>query len=194
MPWEKLDKEYLFDTESGSQGLSGLFNGKSQLIVYHFMFGPDWEEGCPSCSFWADNYDKIVIHLNQRDISLVAISRSPLKKLLAYKKRMDWTVDWVSSLESDFNQDYQVSFTKEQLDQGEIYYNYHMTSFPSTEAPGLSVFYKDENDDIYHTYSCYARGLDMLNNAYHLMDLTPKGRDEDALSFPMAWVRRHDSY
>lgn len=194
MPWERVEKEYMFDTELGPRSLSDLFDGRSQLIVYHFMFGPDWEEGCPSCSFWADTYDNIVIHLNQRDISLITVSYSSLDKLLSYKKRMGWSFNWVSSLETDFNQDYQVSFTKEQLEQGEVHYNYQETTFPSTEAPGLSVFYKDDKGEIFHTYSCYARGLDMLNNAYHLMDLTPKGRDEDALPYPMAWVRRHDSY
>lgn len=194
LPWVKVDKDYLFDTETGKQSLADLFEGKSQLIVYHFMFGPDWEEGCPSCSFWADNYHNIVVHLNQRDISLVTISRAPLEKLLAYKSRMGWECRWVSSLGNDFNRDYHVSFTEKELESGEIYYNYCKTSFPSTEAPGISVFYKSEKGEIFHTYSCYSRGLDMLNGAYHLMDLVPKGRDEDELPYPMAWVRRHDSY
>lgn len=194
LPWVKVDKEYVFDTEDGHQCLSDLFEGRSQLIIYHFMFGPDWEQGCPSCSFWADNYHNIGIHLNQRDISLVTISRSPLEKLLAYKARMGWQCKWVSSLGNDFNWDYHVSFSPEELESGEVYYNYHMTQFPSTEAPGISVFYKNEKGEIFHTYSCYSRGLDMLNGTYHLMDLAPKGRDEDALPFTMDWVRRHDEY
>jgi predicted dithiol-disulfide oxidoreductase (DUF899 family) len=194
LPWEKVDKDYTFETESGVQSLGDLFDGRSQLIVSHFMFGADWEQGCPSCSFWADTYNNVGSHLNQRDISMVVVSKTALDKLLAYRKRMGWTFNWVSSLESNFNNDYQVSFNPEEIEEGEVYYNYHNTTFPVTEAPGMSVFYKDEDGSIYHTYSCYARGLDILNNAYHLMDITPLGRDENDLPFPMAWVKRHDEY
>jgi predicted dithiol-disulfide oxidoreductase (DUF899 family) len=158
------------------------------------MFGPDWDEGCPSCSFWADNYNGIVVHLNHRDINLVVVSRAPLEKLEAYKKRMGWSFKWVSSYGNDFNWDYHVSFTPEEMEKGEMFYNFGVTSFPSDEGPGISVFYKNEKGEIFHTYSCFQRGLDMLNGAYHHMDLTPKGRDEDDLPYPMAWVERHDEY
>ncbi len=194
LPWEKVEKNYNFDTPEGKQSLADLFGGKSQLIIYHFMFGPDWEEGCLSCSFWADNFNNIDIHLAHRDITLLAVSRAPLEKLEPYKKRMGWNFKWVSSFNNDFNYDYQVSFTPEEMDKGKMYYNYQVTGFPSSEGPGISVFYKDDNGDIFHTYSCYSRGLDMLNGAYHYMDLVPKGRDEDNLPYTMAWLRRHDQY
>lgn len=194
LPWVKVEKQYVFDGPKGKESLSDLFEGKSQLIVYHFMFGPDWDEGCPSCSFWADNYDGIVIHLKQRDINLVTVSRAPLDKLEAYKKRMGWRFKWVSSFGNDFNWDFHVSFTPEEMEKGEMYYNFKIMSFPSDEGPGISVFYKNENGQIFHTYSCYQRGLDMLNGAYHFMDIAPKGRDEDDLPYTMAWVRRHDQY
>ena len=194
LPWVKVDKEYMFDGPNGKESLADLFEGKSQLLVYHFMFGTDWQEGCKSCSFWADNYNGVSVHLAHRDVSLVAISRGPLDKLQAYKKRMGWDFKWVSSAGNDFNFDYHVSFTPEEMQKGEVYYNYRQTKFPSEEAPGLSVFYKDENGDIFHTYSCYARGLDMMNGTYHYLDLIPKGRDEANLSYPMEWVYRHDQY
>jgi predicted dithiol-disulfide oxidoreductase (DUF899 family) len=194
LPWVKVEKEYLFESRKGKQSLADLFEGSSQLIIYHFMFGPDWDEGCPSCSFWADNYNGIVIHLNHRDINLVAVSRAPLENLEVYRKRMGWNFNWVSSYGNDFNWDYHVSFTQEEMKKGEMFYNFGVTSFPSDEGPGISVFYKNEKDEIFHTYSCYQRGLDMLNGAYHLMDLVPKGRDEDGLPFTMAWVERHDQY
>ena len=164
------------------------------MIIYHFMYGPDWEEGCPSCSFWADNFNGIDIHLRHRDISLVAVSRAKLDTLDAYRDRMGWSFKWVSSYGSDFNYDYQVSFTADEIEKGEMYYNYAETKFPADEAPAISVFYKDGDGDIFHTYSCYARGLDMLNGAYHYMDLAPKGRDEDDLPYTMAWVHRRDQY
>jgi predicted dithiol-disulfide oxidoreductase (DUF899 family) len=194
LPWVRVDKPYLFDGPAGKRTLSDLFGGRRQLIVFHFMFGPDWEEGCPSCSFWADNLNGIVVHLNHRDVSFVAISRAPLEKLSAYRKRMGWSFDWLSSFGSDFNEDYHVFPSPEELAKGEAFYNYALTKTSSTERPGVSVFYKDPAGTIFHTYSCYARGLDMLNVAYHYLDLTPRGRDEDGLSFPMAWVRRHDAY
>lgn len=194
LPWIKVEKEYVFTGSNRNETLSDLFEGNRQLIVYHFMYGPDWQEGCPSCSFWADNFNGINIHLNHRDINLVCISRAPINELEAYKKRMGWGFKWVSSLENNFNLDYHVSFTPEEVEKGKMYYNYKTGNFPSEEAPGISVFYKDEKDDIYHTYSCYARGLDMLNGAYHFMDLVPKGRDEDEFPYTMSWVRRHDQY
>ncbi|MCZ6732368.1 MAG: thioredoxin family protein [Gammaproteobacteria bacterium] len=194
LPWVKVDKEYLFDGPDGQETLADLFAARGQLIVYHFMYHPSWKEGCPSCSFWADNFNGIIVHLNHRDVSMVAISKAPLKQLEAYKKRMDWRFKWLSSYDNDFNRDYNVSFTAEELAKGETYYNYKMGAFPSEEAPGVSVFYKDEHSDIFHTYSTYARGLDMLNGAYHYLDIVPKGRDEEGLPWTMAWLRRHDSY
>ncbi len=194
LPWVKVEKEYLFDAPQGKKSLADLFEGRGQLIVYHFMYGPDWDEGCPSCSFWADNFNGIVDHLKHRDINLVAVSRAPLEKLEAYKKRLGWSFRWVSSFGNDFNRDYQVSFTPDEMQKGEMYYNFRVGKFPSEEAPGISVFYKDEGGEVFHTYSCYARGLDMLNGAYHYMDLTPKGRDEDDLPYSMAWLRRRDQY
>ncbi len=195
LPWVKVDKAYVFHGSSGQESLSDLFAGRSQLLVYHFMFGPDWDEGCPSCSFWADHFDSMTIHLNHRDVTMAVISRAPLEQLEAYKRRMGWAFKWVSSSETDFNYDYHVSFTSQEMETGERYYNYQIGSqFPASEAPGVSVFYKDEAGAIFHTYSCYARGLDILNSTYHHLDLVPKGRDEAALPYPMAWVRRHDSY
>jgi predicted dithiol-disulfide oxidoreductase (DUF899 family) len=192
LPWVKVEKAYVFDGPNGKESLSDLFAGRGQLIVNHFMFGPDWNEGCPSCSFWADTYNGIVVHLQQRDASFVVVSRAPLEKLEAYKRRMGWSFKWVSSLNNDFNRDYHVSFTPEE--QKTAVYNYTATGFGSSEAPGVSVFAKGEGGQIFHTYSCYARGLDMLNGAYQLLDVLPKGRDEQGLPHPMAWVRRHDKY
>jgi len=194
LPWVKVEKEYLFNAPNGKKSLADLFDGKSQLIIYHFMFGPDWEKGCPSCSFWADNFNGIDIHLKHRDITFIAVSRAPLEKLQAYKKRMGWNFKWVSSYESDFNRDYHLLFTPEEMEKGEMYYNYGITNFPVEEAMGISVFYQNRQGEVFHTYSCYARGLDMLNTAYHYMDLTPKGRDEDHLPYSMAWLHRHDQY
>ena len=194
LPWVKVDKEYTFDGPTGKETLSQLFAGRSQLLVYHFMFHPTWAEGCKSCSFWADNFNGIIVHLNHRDVTMVAIAKAPLAQLEAFKKRMGWTFKWVSSCGSDFNRDYHVSFTPEELEKGEMYYNYKMRKFPQEEGPGLSVFYKEPQGNIFHTYSSYARGLDMLNGAYHYLDLVPKGRDEAGLTYPQAWVRHHDKY
>ena len=194
LPWVKVEKEYVFEGPKGKETLADLFDGRSQLLVQHFMYGPDWDEGCPSCSFWADSFDGFIVHLAHRDVTMVAVSRGPLDRLDAYKKRMGWRFKWVSSLGTDFNQDFDVTFTPEELEKGEMYYNYEMRGFPSEEAPGVSVFTKDDAGDVFHTYSCYARGLDMLNGAYHYLDLVPKGRDEDALPYGMAWLRRHDQY
>ena len=194
LPWEKVDKKYVFDGPSGNETLSDLFDGRNQLIVYHFMYGPGWEEGCPSCSFIADHFNPAVVHLNHRDVTLVAVSKAPLTELEAFKKRMGWSFKWVSSFENDFNRDYQVSFSEEETEAGKAYYNYKYTKFPSTEAPGASVFYKDEKSDVFHTYSVYERGLDMFIGAYHYLDVVPKGRDEDSLSWSMEWLRLHDAY
>ena len=194
LPWERVEKAYHFTGPNGEASLSDLFAGRSQLVVYHFMLGPDWAEGCKSCSFWADNFNGVGIHLRHRDVSLVAVSRAPLSKLLAYQKRMGWSFPWVSSFGSDFNFDYQVSFTKEELDAGRAYHNYELRPNTMSELAGFSVFYKDDAGRIFHTYSTYARGLDMLNGAYHILDLVPKGRDEDGLKATMEWVRRHDQY
>lgn len=194
LPWFKVEKKYVFEGPGGEETLSDLFAGRSQLVVYHFMFDPAWEEGCKSCSFWADNYDRIIVHLNHRDVTMLGISKAPFKKLEAFKKRMGWSFKWVSSFGTDFNRDYHVSFTAEELDKGNAYYNYRLGTFPATEAPGISVFFKEENGDVFHTYSCYARGLDMLNGAYHYLDLVPKGRDEAGLPYTMAWLRHHDKY
>lgn len=194
LPWVKIDKPYLFASNNGPRQLSELFGGHKQLLVYHFMFHPDWQAGCKSCSFWADNYDNIIVHLRQRDTQMVTISRAPLEKLNAFKARMGWQFDWLSSLQSDFNQDFQASFSEQQVAEKNCYYNYRQTAFAPDEAPGLSVFVKDEAGQVYHSYSCYSRGLDILNTAYNHLDLTPAGRNEDELPFTMAWVRHHDDY
>ena len=193
LPWVQVTQDYRFEGPHGTVSLAGLFAGRSQLVVYHFMFGPDWEEGCPSCSFWADTFEGIPIHLAHRDVSLVAVSRTPYARIAAYRKRMDWTFPWVSSLGSAFNFDYGVSFAAEQAASGQAEYNFARGDY-SDEMPGVSVFCRDEAGAICHTYSTYARGLDMLNGAYHFLDLVPKGRDEAGLPWSMAWLRRHDRY
>jgi len=193
LPWVKIEKEYVFDGPGGKETLSDLFEGRSQLIVYHFMLGPGCEEGCKSCSYLADHFDGANWHLPHRDVTLVVVSRAPLSELMPYKKRMGWRFKWVSSHGSDFNFDYHVSFTKEEEKKNKVYYNYTEGEFLSDELPGLSVFYKDQDGDIFHTYSTYARGLDSLVGAYNFLDLVPKGRDEDPDS-TMSWVRRHDQY
>ena len=194
LPWEKVETAYVFDAPGGKQTLADLFDGKSQLIVYHFMLGPGWEQGCPSCSYLADHFDGSVVHLRQRDVAFAVVSRAPLSEIEAFKKRMGWRFKWVSSYGSDFNSDYHVSFAKDELAQGRVCYNYEKQQFPSEEAPGASVFTKDETGAVFHTYSTYARGLDILVGAYNFLDLTPKGRDEDGLAFTMSWVRHHDRY
>jgi predicted dithiol-disulfide oxidoreductase (DUF899 family) len=194
LPWVTVEKNYVFDGPNGKVALADLFDGKSQLIIYHFMFGPNWQEGCPSCSFNMDHTDGALVHLAQRDVSFAAISRAPYPKIAAFKKRMGWRFNWVSSNANDFNRDYQVAFTKDELASGSVYYNYDMGKFPSEEAPGISVFYKNENGDIFHTYSAYARGTETTINTYNYLDLVPKGRDEDALPFTMSWLRHHDRY
>lgn len=194
MPWVLVDKKYLFDGPNGKQTLSDLFDGRSQLIVYHFMYDPNWDAGCPSCSFWADNFNGIVVHLNQRDVTMIAVSKAPYSKIGEYKKRMGWNFKWVSSYDNDFNFDYHVSFTPEELSEKKAFYNYSLQDTHSPEREGVSVFYKDTAGHVFHTYSAYARGIDVLNVAYHYLDLVPMGRDEDGHEFPQFWVRRHDEY
>lgn len=194
LPWEKVEKDYEFEGPNGASRLSDLFQGRNQLIIYHFMLGPDWDAGCKSCSFIADHFNPAIVHLNQRDVSMVAVSRAPMKVLEQYKKRMGWDFLWVSSFKNDFNQDYNVSFSEEEVERGDAYYNYKEKGFPSTEAPGASVFYKDKDGTIYHTYSVYERGLDMFITAYHYLDIVPKGRNESDLSYTMEWLKRHDEY
>src|SRR5262245_46201445 len=193
LPWEKVDKHYVFEGPDGKRTLGDLFEGRSQLIVYHFMLGPGWEHGCPSCSYLMDHTDGALVHLKARDVSFVAISRAPISEIEAFKKRMGWRFKWVSSFGTDFNSDYNVAFTKEELAKGKVYYNYNLEPFGAEEAPGMSVFYKDASG-IFHTYSSYGRGLDILVGTYNYLDLVPKGRDEEGLAFSMSWVRHHDRY
>ncbi len=194
LPWEQVEKEYVFDGPNGKQTLADLFDGRSQLIIYHFMFGPGWSAGCPSCSYLADHFDGPSIHLANRDVTLAVVSRAPLGEIQAFKKRMGWRFPWVSSFGSDFNHDYHVSFTPEEQAKGKVDYNYDLVEFPSEEGPGLSVFFKDAGGKVFHTYSSYARGLDIFVGAYNFLDHAPKGRDEDGLAHTMAWVRHHDRY
>lgn len=194
LPWEKVEKQYVFEGPGGKVPFAELFGKRSQLVIYHFMFGPGWSAGCPSCSLLADHFDGATIHLANRDVTLAVVSRAPWPEIAAFKQRMGWNFHWVSSFATDFNYDYHVSFTKAERENGRVYYSYGLTEFPSEEGPGLSVFAKDASGDIFHTYSSYGRGLDILIGAYNFLDLVPKGRDEDGLAFSMAWVRHHDKY
>jgi predicted dithiol-disulfide oxidoreductase (DUF899 family) len=194
LPWVKVEENYLFDGPNGRETLADLFDGRSQLVIYHFMFGPDWKEGCPSCSYVCDHIEGAAVHLAARDVSLVMVSRAPLEKICAFKKRMGWQFKWVSSHGTDFNYDFHVSFKPEEMARGKVDYNYAVEPFPSTEGPGISVFYKDAAGDVFHTYSSYGRGLDPLIGTYTILDMVPKGRDEDHLGFSMEWVRHHDRY
>ena len=194
LPAVKVEKPYAFQSPSGMQTLAELFGGKRQLITYHFMFDPSWEEGCKSCSLLADHFDGMRPHLGARDVAFVAISRAPLPKLLAFQKRMGWTFPWLSSAETDFNYDFGVSFRPEDKTEGKPGYNYGSGKFPTSEAPGLSVFLRDDAGGVLHTYSTYARGLDLLIGAYNYLDLTPLGRQEKDLPYGMAWVKHHDKY
>jgi predicted dithiol-disulfide oxidoreductase (DUF899 family) len=191
LPWVRLEKSHEFDGPNGRQSMLDLFGDRSQLIVYHFMLGPGWAEGCPICSFWADSYDGTQVHLAARDAALVAVSRAPFAEIEAYRQRMGWSFRWVSSAPSDFNFDFGVSSTPEHRITE---YNFRSVDHPMDESPGLSVFARDDAGDIYHTYSTFSRGFDPLNSAYQLLDLTPKGRDEQDLPWSFAWLRRHDSY
>jgi predicted dithiol-disulfide oxidoreductase (DUF899 family) len=193
LPWVKVDKAYAFETPQGRRTLADLFGGRSQLVIYHFMFGPGWEQGCPSCSWAADNIDGNLVHLNARGVTLVVVSRAPLAQIEAFKERMGWHFPWVSSHGSDFNYDYHVSFTQEELAKGNVYYNYGPNGFPSEEAPGVSVFSKDAAGDVFHSYSAFARGAEPLLGGYFFLDLLPKGRDETG-PWTMSWVRHHDRY
>ena len=195
LPWVKLEKDYTFDGPGGDVTLSEFFANKGQLIVQHFMFDTDWENGCKSCSFMADHLDRSVIHIAHRDTAYAVVSRAPLAKLDSFKKRMGWTFAWVSSGHSDFNRDFHVSFTDAELKDSEAYHNFRKHStFSDKEAPGVSVFAKDDAGIVYHTYSVYGRGLENFMGAYHLLDIVPKGRDEDELSYGMAWLRLKDAY
>lgn len=195
LPWEPVERRYVFDGPQGIETLADLFAGRSQLVVYHFMFGPDWNAGCPSCSLFADSFNGIVVHLQQRDVTFVVVSRAPFSKLEAYRRRMGWSFKWVSAGESDFNRDYQVLITPDEVARGEGYYNYTVQRAFGTEMTGASVFYKDPAGKVFHTYSTYGRGLDAFMVNYQFMDIVPKGRDEaDQRPHPQAWVRRHDEY
>lgn len=192
LPWELVQKEYVFEGANGKQKLAELFDGRSQLIVYHFMFDPAWDAGCPHCSFWADNFNPNIVHLRQRDVSMVAISRAPYNKLAAYEKRMGWNFPWFSSFGTDFNFDYRVSFSPEQVADKQPLYNFGTLAPGHTEREGASAFYKDSQGRVFHTYSTFARGIDLMNAAYNYLDIAPKGRDEAGRS--QFWVRRHDEY
>jgi predicted dithiol-disulfide oxidoreductase (DUF899 family) len=192
LPWEAVTKQYVFEGRGGKKTLARLFDGRSQLIVYHFMFHPDWDAGCPHCSHWADSFDRPIVHLNHRDVTMVAVSRAPYAKIAAYRKRMGWTFEWVSSNGSDFNFDFHVSFTPEEMAREKGFYNFRMQNPDAPEREGVSVFYKDGRGRIYRTYSTFARGIDMMSVDYQYLDLTPKGRDEGGRG-PF-WVRRHDEY
>ena len=194
LPWVRIDERYTFEGPRGEVSLSELFEGRSQLIVYHFMFAPDAEAGCKSCSFWADAFDGITAHLQQRDVAFAAISRAPYAKLRAFAQRLGWSFTWVSALRSDFNFDYGVSFDAEKLASGDATYNYAKTTGGPTERPGVSVFCKGADGALFHAYSCYSRGIDTLNTAYQYLDLVPEGRDEAGLPYPAAWVRYRDEY
>jgi predicted dithiol-disulfide oxidoreductase (DUF899 family) len=194
LPWEKVEKNYEFETPGEKISLADLFGGRSQLVIYHFMLGPGWTEGCKSCSYLADHFDGMTIHLANRDVTLAVISRAPISEIETFKKRMGWKFRWVSANGSDFNYDYDVSLKPEDAGKKEVYYNYEMMEFPAEERPGLSVFAKDASGAVFHTYSSYARGLDILVGAYNFLDLVPKGRDEVGLKHTMAWVRHHDKY
>ena len=194
LPWVKVDQDYVFDGPDGKVTLGDLFKGRPQLVVQHVMFAPEWDAACKSCSFWVDGFERMVPHLAARDTTMVAVSRAPVAKLAAFKQRMGWTFDWVSSGANDFNYDYGVSFTQEQIDAGDAKYNYGTTPLYGPELPGISVFFRDDKGSVFHTYSTFARGLDMMNAAYHYLDLTPLGRHEEGLPYPMDWVRLRDQY
>lgn len=194
LPWERVEKNYVFDTPEGSRTLAELFEGRRQLLVQHFMFAPGWEQGCPSCSFMADHTDGMKVHLAHRDVTMLAVSRAPLTDIERFRRRMGWRFKWVSSHGTDFNRDFGVTFTPEELAKGELHYNYGAWRQLSEELPGISVFYKDDAGDVFHTYSTYGRGVEAMMGTYDMLDLTPKGRDEDKLSYTMQWVRHHDRY
>lgn len=195
LPWERIDKDYVFDGPKGRETLAELFDGRRQLVVYHFMFDPAWEEGCRICSFMADHLAPLVVHLGERDVTMLVCSRAPLAKLEAFRRRMGWDFKWVSSAGNDFSRDFRVSFTEEQIDTGEVEYNYRKErGIPGTELPGMSVFARNGAGEVFHTYSTYARGLETFLGAYRFLDIVPRGRDEDDLAFTMQWIRHRDRY
>ena len=193
LPWVRMDKTYIFDTPEGRRSLADLFDGRRQLMVQHFMLGPGWEQGCKSCSFMADHLLGAEIHLQHRDVTVLLVSRAPLVEIERFRQRMGWPFKWASSHDSDFNLDFHVSFPPEARVGGEVDYNYHRTAFPQEEAPGISFFYRDDAGQVFHTYSTFGRGVEVMMGTYHLLDLAPEGRDErDGQG--MAWVRHHDRY
>jgi predicted dithiol-disulfide oxidoreductase (DUF899 family) len=194
LPWVRIDKSYVFSTPEGRRTLADLFEGRRQLLVQHFMLAPGWEQGCPSCSFMADHSDGMTVHLAHRDVTFVAVSRAPLAEIERFRRRMGWQFKWVSSHGSDFNYDFGVSFTPEEVAKGELHYNYGRWPLASEEWPGVSVFYKDDAGDVFHTYSTYGRGVEVMMGTYRMLDLTPKGRDERDVVRKMEWVRHHDRY
>jgi predicted dithiol-disulfide oxidoreductase (DUF899 family) len=194
LPWVQIEKDYVFDTPEGWRTLSDLFEGRRQLLVQHFMLGPGWEEGCKSCSYMADHVDGMKVHLEHRDVTLMAVSRAPLGEIEVFRRRMGWQFKWVSSYGTDFNHDFGVSFTQDELARDEVYYNFDMQPFPSEEAPGISVFYRNEAGEVFRTYSTYGRGVEVMMGTYSLLDLTPRGRDEPNRLYAMDWVRHHDRY
>lgn len=195
LPWQRVEKTYLFNGPAGQESLADLFAGRRQLLAYHFMLGPNWKEGCPSCSYISDHFTGMMPHLNARDITLVAASRAPWPEIEAFQRRMGWKFHWVSSAGSDFNFDFHVSFKPEEIERGELTYNYaEMGGTPTEELPGISAFFRDPDDEVFHTYSSYARGLDMLVGAYNYIDIAPLGRNEAGLAHSMSWVRHHDKY
>lgn len=191
LPWERIEKDYVFDTLDGPRSLAGLFEGRSQLVVQHFMLAPGWKEGCPSCSFMADHTDGMNLHLANHDVTMIAVSRAPLADIERYRKRMGWTFGWVSSFGSDFNYDFRVSFTPEEVASGHIDYNFGGWNMTGEEWPGVSAFIKNEAGEVFRTYSTYGRGVEVMMGTYAMLDLTPKGRNE---ARGMDWVRRHDRY
>jgi predicted dithiol-disulfide oxidoreductase (DUF899 family) len=194
LPWVRIEKNYVFDTPEGQRTLAQLFDGRRQLVIQHFMFGPGWEQGCPSCSYMADHNDGMDVHLAHRDVTLLAVSRAPLAEIERFRQRMGWKFRWVSSHDSDFNYDFGVSFTPEEVAKGEINYNFGRRSFAGQELPGVSVFFKVDANDVFHTYSTYGRGVEVMMGTYNMLDLVPKGRDEKDVGHKMEWVRHHDRY
>lgn len=194
LPWVRVEKTYIFDTLRGPRSLADLFEGRRQLLVQHFMLGPGWEQGCPSCSYMADHMGGMQVHLENRDVTPIAVSRAPLAQIERFRQRMGWRFNWASSHPNDFNTDYAVSFTPEDMARGEVYYNYHLMAFPASEAPGISVFCKDDAGDVFHAYSTYGRGVEVMMGTYNMLDLTPQGRGERDVPNKMEWVRHHDRY
>jgi predicted dithiol-disulfide oxidoreductase (DUF899 family) len=194
MPWERVEKNYAFDAPEGKRTLAELFEGRRQLLVQHFMLGPGWEQGCKSCSFMADHTDGMNVHLAHRDVTLVAISRAPLPEIERFRRRMGWNFKWVSSHGSDFNHDFGVSFTPEEVAKGKVHYNYGTWPFAHEELPGISVFFTSDAGEVFHTYSTYGRGVEVMMGTYNMLDLVPRGRDEENQKYTMEWVRHHDRY